>query len=137
MTKIHIIIIILSALLFSCARQTTLNCESIKNGKFYYYTKLERERINIWRTDSVQIEAGLTPGETPLKNKIVWRNDCEFDLYLDALSETPLTGTDSIFSTIPTSVEIVYIGKDYYVCKVRMKVYNKKIVLTDTMYYIK
>jgi hypothetical protein len=39
------------------------NCEMYKTGKFYIYNKTSRQRINIERRDSLQIETNELTGD--------------------------------------------------------------------------
>lgn len=132
----YLLIGILTLLFFSFTNKSSINCEKLKNGKFYYYAKKTRERINILRVDSLQLETGIKKGgDSPIKNKIVWKGNCKYDMFLNALSETKLTETDSIIARTPAHVQIIYIGKIYYVCTVELSVFNKNINLRDTIYF--
>ena len=130
-----ILIGIFAHLFLSFVNKSSPACEKLKNGKFYYYTKKTRERINILRIDTLQLETGLKKGDSPIKNKIVWKGDCMYDIFLNALSETRLTETDSIIARTPAHVQIFYIGKTYYICSVKLNVFNKNIDLKDTIYF--
>lgn len=115
--------------------QNETNCEKIKNGNFFYFTKKTRERIDIHRFDSLQTEIGSKPGEEATHSKIVWTGDCRFEMYINAFSKTRLTGDDSIIASTPAHVEIIYIGETYYICKVNLNVFEKNFELRDTMYF--
>ena len=128
-------IFLLTMLLLFSFRTRQKSCEQIKNGKFYYFSKETRERVNVVRLDSVQVEKTEKPGDKPLKNKISWKADCEFDLYVNALSDEKLTGIDSLIAATPAHVRIIYVGTSYYVCTGHMKIFGKEINLRDTLYY--
>jgi len=71
----------------------------------------------------------------PARCKVIWKGDCEFDMYLNALSETRLTGTDSIIASTPAHVQIIYVGKTFYICTVKLNVFDKELNLRDTVYF--
>ena len=73
--------------------------------------------------------------ENPQKNKIVWKADCEFDLYINGMSDKNLTGMDSLIAVTPANVKIIYVGTTYYVCTVHLKILDNDFRLRDTMYY--
>lgn len=125
-----------TSLIFSLFfNKPVIDCKKIKNGKFYYITKKTRERINVLRIDSLQLETGTMEGSVPMRCKVIWKSDCEYDLYLNALSETRLTETDSIIASTPAHVQIIYVGKTFYVCTAKLKVFDKELNLRDTMYF--
>ena len=71
------------------------------------------------------------------KSKVLWKNDCTFDLYVNSLHEPRLTGDDSILASIPITVRIKYIGPQYYICESIMKRPGVSFELLDTMYLMK
>ena len=125
---------IIVLVLFSFHNVTTIDCKKIKNGKFYYYSKKSRERINVLRKDSLQLEIG-TKDSAPIKSRIIWKSDCEYDMYLNALSDTKLTEFDSLMASTPAHIQVIYIGKKFYVCTVSLTIPEKEIKLRDTIYF--
>ena len=121
-------------MLFSFHDNNKVDCKEIKNGKFYYYTKKSRERINVLRKDSLQLEIG-TKDTTTIKSRIIWKSDCDYDMYLNALSGTKLTEFDSLIALTPAHVRIIYIGRVFYVCTVIFNLPDKEIKLRDTIYF--
>ena len=133
--KISQLLLVFTALsFFSFHKHISIDCKNIKNGKFYYYSKKSRERINILRKDSLQLEAG-TKDTSTIKSRVIWKSDCEYDMYLNALSDTKLTGFDSLMALIPAHIQIIYIGKAFYVCTVSFSIPEKEINLRDTIYF--
>ena len=102
--------------------------KKLKTGKFYYYTKKSRERINVLRKDSLQLEIGAKDTIT-IKSRIIWKSDCDYDMYLNPLSGTKLTEFDSLIASTPAHVRIIYIGRVFYVCTVIFNFPDKEIQL--------
>jgi len=134
--KGHLIIAIFAFLLLSFTYDEKPNCAKLKNGKYYYYTKKTREKTLVERTDSLQIETNEF-GKDVMKNKIVWKGNCKYDMYLNALSDSTLDETDSIIAATPSHVEIIYIGETFYICTAKMNIFNKNLNFTDTIYFRK
>ncbi len=128
--------IVLSILFFtSFINVGSGSCEKLKNGTFYYYTKKTRERVNVFRHNDLQIEKSVTSAGTTMRNKIVWKGNCSFDLYINAYSEQKLTAEDSLIASTPAHVKIIFIGKTYYICTANISLYDVSIKLIDTVYY--
>ncbi len=113
---------------------TPPECTKVKNGTFYYYSKISRDKVDIERFDSIQLETNTKNGQV-LKNKIIWKRDCNYDMYINALSNSKLEKTDSLIATTPAFVEIVYVGSAYYICQWKMKILTKEIEGKDTIYF--
>jgi hypothetical protein len=128
-------LIILTLPLWLLSFTYTTDCKKVKNGKFYYYSKMTREKVNIDRIDSLQMETVEDTGSSPLKCKIIWKSECSYDMYLNALSDSKLTGIDSMIATIPAHVEIIFIGDEYYVCIAKMEINENMVEYRDTMFY--
>jgi hypothetical protein len=130
-----LLVLLFSHLCISQSCRDVPNCEKIKNGKFHYFTKRTRERIDIERFDSLQLETDAKTEGSPLKSKIVWKGECKYDMFINAFTEFKLTGDDSIFATTPSHVSIIYIGDTFYVCIAKLDVFNRDIELRDTVYF--
>lgn len=122
-------------LLISLACKDMIDCSKIKNGEFYYYTKGTRDKVNIHRTDSIQIETDGKTDSLLSKSKVVWNDVCKFDMYLNAFSDTKLIGDDSIIAATPAHVAIIEINDSFYVCLVKLSLFDKNINLKDTMFF--
>lgn len=131
-SNIAIIVFLFPILSFNLT--TPLECSKVKNGTFYYYSKISRDKVEIERFDSVQLETNTKNGHV-LKNKIIWKGDCNYDMYINALSNSKLEQMDSLIATTPASVEIVSVGSAYYVCQWKIKISTKEIEGTDTIYF--
>ena len=133
--KSNITIGIILAILLSLACKNLTDCEKIRNGAFYYYAKRTREKINIHRTDSMQIETDDKTGSLISRSKVVWKADCKYDMFLNAFSNVKLTGDDSIIAVTPAHVDVIAIRDSFYICTVKLNVFDKEIQLRDTMYF--
>jgi hypothetical protein len=122
-------------MIISLACKSLKDCEKIKTGNFYYYAKKTREKVNIQRNANMQQEFDDRTGDLISKNKIVWKGDCKYDMFLNSLSDTKLTGDDSIIAATPAHVEIIEVKDSFYVCTVSLNIFNKEIRLKDTMYF--
>ena len=131
----HLLLLMISLSLLSFFNKRTIDCNKIRNGKFHYFTKKTREKINVLRMDSLQLETGTKEGSVPIRCKVIWKSDCEFDLYLNALSKTKLSETDSIIASTPAHVQIIYVGKTFYICTAKLNVFDKELNLQDTVYF--
>ncbi len=111
------------------------NCKDLRNGTFYYFTKKSRERIDVFRQDSLQLESTQNKDDVPLKNKIVWKSDCEFDMFINRFSDSPLTGDESILARTPANVKIIHVDSTFYVCIAKIHVFGEDIELRDTLFF--
>lgn len=135
--KYHYVLAICSLVFTSFCFDTKGDCSLIRNGKFYYFAKKSRERIEVYRQDSLQLETGSPKDGIRLKNRIVWKGDCEFDMFINALSDSPLTGDDSIIARTPVNVKIIHIEPTFYVCVAKLRIFDKNLELRDTLFFTK
>ena len=129
-------IALLGLALISCSMSLHIDCTEIRNGKFYYFSKVGRHKVFVERTGDLQIEKDLTDGKI-LRNKIAWQTDCRFTMFVNASSQVKLSGSDSLLSTIPVRIEIINIQAEYYIClgQITYKEMNINIQLRDTLYF--
>jgi hypothetical protein len=127
--SIFFIIFILAS--FACSQP--VDCSKVRNGKYYYFSKIDRRKVYIVRIDSLQIEIDPKGNQT-LRSKIIWQNNCKFQLFVNALSETKLSKQDSIYATMPGTIEILDINSDFYICSVEFATLTKQYKYKDTMY---
>lgn len=129
--------IILLTVSFCCLKliscKNSYDCSKVKNGNFFYTSKIGRHKVEVLRFDSVQIEKDLTTGLI-LKSKVLWESDCQFKLFVNSLSESKLDSIDQIISQIPVNIQIVFVDKDFYISKGIAIVTNEKIEVIDTIY---
>lgn len=129
--------IIVSALfLSSCSEpesNKSLDCSSIKNGKFEYRNEFSNTPVIIERNDSIQVETNESTGLT-MKLKVGWLDNCKYQLTLVSFVAD---GKDSLVdpsSFPPIKTEVVKVTKNYYVCQSKMEGRNNRI---DTMLILK
>ena len=111
-----------------------LDCSSIKNGKFYYFTQIGRMKVSMQRTDSLQTEINPLNGAA-VKSKVVWKDGCSFDMYPDYFAQAASKKLDTSTSGKPVRVDILYVGDKYYIGHVKMPVSDQEF--KDTIYFDK
>ena len=114
--------------------QNSKDCAKVKNGNFYYYSKVSRDKVEVQRQGDLQLETDTKTG-LALKNKIIWTGDCSYNMYINAFSENKLNKIDSLISITPALVEIIDVQSDHYVCMWKLKVLNKDLQGIDTIYF--
>lgn len=129
--------IVVATILLSFINDHSTDCKRVKNGQFYYFAKKTGERVKVVRMDSVQLETSDAVDSDLIKSKIVWRNDCEFEMFINALSDKKLTGFDSVLATTPAYINIIYVGNKFYVCTAKITIADRVINIRDTLYYLK
>ena len=130
-TTFRLIAIPISLFLFNCRQP--MSCDKIKNGKFFYYSKLNRSKILIERIDSLQIETDVK-NNSILRSKIGWQNDCKFQIFVNALSNTKFTKQDSLLATNASTIEITHVTPYFYICIAKFSTSKKNYEFIDTMY---
>jgi hypothetical protein len=123
-------------MIFSCAGKSINICDRVRNGKFYYYSKHTREKIFVDRGDGIQIETG-EDGNTPITGKVIWKNDCRFDIFFTPPNSGIPTLEDSVIAATPAHVEILSVNDNYYVCIAEMNLFDSSIEIKDTVYFRK
>jgi|GEM_PF-2128807 len=114
------------------------DCSKVKTGSFFYYSKATGSKVLIERRDSIQIETNVNLNKV-LRSKVVWKDNCSFDLFVNSLSEAKLDSLDSILAKNPARVQILSIEQKFYVSKSKIDIdaYNFHLEVTDTMYFAK
>jgi hypothetical protein len=117
------------------------NCDRYRTGKFYIYNKINKQRINIERRDSIQIERNENGDITILK--IYWTGRCEYELFFNYTTPKELSKSGAgdegqkIFETsanIPLQIKILSGTDSYYVYEARKKNF---LNLRDTVWLVK
>jgi len=129
-----VLIILVSFISFNSSH--FIDCSKVKNGKFYYFAKLDGRKVFIERIDSLQIETDAKTNKV-LRSKIIWQNECKFQLFVNALSGFKLSKEDSIKASKPTLIEITGVYSDFYTCIVKFSTLKRDYELKDTMYFQK
>ena len=129
------IIIIVFSGFSKIARQ---NCDMYRTGKFYIYNKANKQRINIERRDSLQIETNENCDITVLKVK--WTSPCDYELLFNYMTPKEVskdTSVQRIFDSngdIPLQIKILGGTDSYYVFEASRKGFKN---LRDTVWVVK
>ena len=114
------------------------NCDMYRIGKFYIYNKVNKQKIDIERTDSLQIETNGNGDITILK--VNWTGACEYELLFnyvtpkDVSKNKDIPGIFDSSSDIPLQVKILSGTDDYYVFEAGRKDLKN---LRDTIWLVK
>ena len=118
---------------------STYDCRQYKFGKFYIYNKVSKERINIERKDSLQIETNTETGDMTIM-KVSWTADCEYELLFNYMtpkevSKSKRSATAAEASAIiPMRIKIISGTENYYVFEARKQGLKP---LVDTVWLVK
>jgi hypothetical protein len=114
------------------------NCEMYKTGKFYIYNKANKQRINIERRDSLQIETNENGDITVLKVK--WTSACDYELLFNYITPKEVSkdkNVQRIFDAnvdVPLQIKILEGTDSYYVFEAGRKGLKN---LRDTVWLVK
>ena len=138
---------LLKYLLLFCAISTVLSfnsitvvqtCDRYKTGKFYIFNKVNKQRINIERKDSLQIETNENGDLTVLK--VNWIGPCEYQLFFNYMTPKDIAKSKTVQRVIETSVDLplqikILSGTDnYYVFEASKQGFQN---LRDTVWLVK
>ena len=138
---------LLKYLLLFCAISTVLSfnsitevqtCDRYKTGKFYIFNKVNKQRINIERKDSLQIETNENGDLTVLK--LNWIGPCEYQLFFNYMTPKDIAKSKTVQRVIETSVDLplqikILSGTDnYYVFEASKQGFQN---LRDTVWIVK
>ena len=96
------------------------NCEMYKTGKFYIYNKSSKQRINIERRDSLQIETNELTGDITV-SKVNWTGPCDYELSFNYMTPKEVSkdkNVQRIFDVnmdTPLQIKILSGTDDYYI----------------------
>ena len=96
------------------------DCAKYKTGKFYIFNKVSKQRINIERKDSLQIETNAESGDITVM-KVKWISACEYELLFNYMTPKDVSKSKSFQRVIETSadiplrVKILSGNEDFYV----------------------
>jgi hypothetical protein len=121
------------------SKTTEQNCDRYKTGKFYIYNKTNKQRINIERRDSLQIETNeQTEDITVLK--VNWTGPCEYELLFNYMTPKEVSkdkNVQRIFDSngdIPLQIKILGGTDSYYVFEAGRRGLKN---LRDTVWLVK
>jgi hypothetical protein len=119
---------LISLLLFACnsgsSIQINQECDSLKNGKFFYRSELSNNTYTVDRKDSLQTEVNNLTKEAS-RWKITWTGPCQFEgRSLD----------DSLKYPDPIIFRIIKKTSKYYIFEASRTGSNR--ILSDTLFKI-
>ena len=124
---------------FSCfSKKATLNCDMYKMGKFYIYNKNSKQRINIERRDSLQVETNENGDITVLKVK--WTSACDYELLFNYMTPKEVSKDKSVQRIFdvngdtPLQIKILSGTDSYYIFEAGKKGFRS---LSDTVWLVK
>jgi len=129
-----LIVTYLSVTLTACKDYS--DCTKIRTGKFYYTTKLKRNKVEVYRSDSVQIETDLVTGLV-LRSKINWESNCQYSLRIKILTEDNPDSQNQKYVEVPITIKILAVEKEFYTSKALSILGDRKFETIDTFYYNK
>lgn len=119
--------------------RSSYDCTQYRVGKFYIYNKVSKQRINIERKDSLQIETNAETGDITVM-KVSWTAECEYDLLFNyttpkevSKSKRSQSVTESS-ANIPLRIKILSGTDNYYVFEASKQGLKS---LRDTVWLIK
>ena len=113
-------------------------CDKYKTGKFYICNKANKQKINIERKDSLQIETNEDGDITVLK--VNWIGPCEYQLFFNYMTPKDIAKSRNVQRVIETSVDLplqikILGGTDnYYVFEASKQGFQN---LRDTVWLVK
>ncbi len=130
-------VMIVAALFFSKAPPQ--DCEQYRTGRFYIYNKVSKQRVNIERRDSLQIETNAETGDITVM-KVKWTSGCEYELLFNYMTPREVSKAKDVQRVIETSADIplrikILSGTDsYYVFEASKEGFQN---LRDTVWLLK
>ena len=124
---------------FSCfSKRNGRNCDAYRTGKFYVYNKTNKQKINIERRDSLQIETNETTDDITVM-KVKWTGICEYELLFNYMTPKEVSKDKSvqrIFDVngdIPLQIKILSGTDSYYIFEAGKKGFKN---LRDTVWLV-
>jgi len=114
-------------------------CNQYKFGKFYIYNKVNKERVNIERKDSFQVETNAATGDVTIM-KVYWKNDCEYELVFNYMTPKEISKAKrpipvvEASADIPLRIKILSGTDDYYIYEAKKQGFKP---LRDTVWLVK
>jgi len=115
------------------------NCDMYRTGKFYIYNKANKQRINIERRDSLQIETNAANDDITVM-KVKWTGPCEYELLFNYMTPKEVSkdkNVQRIFDAnvdVPLQIKILGGTDSYYVFEAGKKGLKN---LRDTVWLVK
>lgn len=115
------------------------DCDKYRTGKFYIYNKSNKQRINIERRDSLQIETNELTGDFTV-SKVKWTGPCDYELFFNYMTPKEVSkdkNVQRIFDTntdAPLQIKILSGTDSYYVFEAGKRGLKN---LRDTVWIVK
>jgi hypothetical protein len=115
------------------------NCGQYKVGKFYVYNKVSKQRVNIERKDSLQIEMNVETGDITVLN-VNWVSDCEYELLFNYATPKEVSKSKrsqtvvEVSANIPLRIKILSGTDNYYLFEASKQGFKP---LRDTVWLVK
>jgi hypothetical protein len=113
-------------------------CDKYKTGRFYIYNRMNKQRINIERKDSLQIETNENGDITVLK--VNWTGPCEYELIFNYMTPKEISKRDDsqkivgAMGNTPLQINILSGTENYYLFEARKDGF---LNLRDTVWLVK
>ena len=120
------------------SRTEVQTCDKYKTGKFYIYNKVNKQRINIERKDSLQIETNENGDITILK--VNWTGPCQYELFFNYMTpkevskDTTVKRLFDLNGDTPFQIKILSGTDSYYIFEAAKKGLKD---LRDTVWLVK
>ena len=115
------------------------NCDLYRTGKFYIYNKLNKQKINIERRDSLQIETNEQTGDITVL-QVNWSGTCEYELLFNYMTPKEVSKRDTVqkfleaMGNTALQIKILSGTDDYYLFEARKDGFMN---LRDTVWLVK
>jgi hypothetical protein len=120
------------------SKENGQDCAMYKTGNFYYYNKVSKQRINIERRDSLQVEKN-EKGDITV-SRVSWKGTCEYELLFNYMTpkEVSKDGVYKVFepagTNIPLRIKILSGTDSYYVFEASKEGFK---TLQDTVWLLR
>ena len=128
-----------SLALFLFDKPLMQDCNKYRTGKFYIYNKQSKQRVDIVRKDSLQIETNANGDITVLNVK--WTGDCQYELLFNYMTPKEVSRTATkqpVFEAeraiVPFRIKILSGTDDYYLFEASKEGFKN---LRDTVWLVK
>lgn len=121
------------------AKPSVQSCDIYKLGKFYIYNKVSKQRIDIERKDSLQIEINTENGDITVM-KVNWTSGCEYELLFNYMTPKEISKSKKsqtvveTYANIPLRIKILSGTENYYVFEASKQGFKS---LQDTVWLVK
>jgi len=136
--KPHLLFCIIIIVFSAFSKTIKQNCDRYRTGHFYIYNKSNKQKINIERKDSLQIETNENGGITILN--VNWTGPCEYQLLFNYMTPKEVSKRDTVQKIVesmgntPLQIKILSGTDDYYLFEAKKDGFMN---LRDTVWLVK